>query len=91
MKARSNRRERWFRARIAILGLGLMAMAGWGTDNQEALTQFHAVRELRDRLQQEFGIPLQELSMGMSGDYPQAIEAGATMVRIGSALFKGVI
>ncbi|MEO1524596.1 MAG: YggS family pyridoxal phosphate-dependent enzyme [Planctomycetota bacterium] len=69
---------------------GLMAMAGLGTDAAEAGNQFDEVRVLRDRLQQETGNPLPELSMGMTADFPEAIAAGATMVRIGSALFDGV-
>ncbi len=71
--------------------LGLMAMAGWGTDSDDARTQFDATRELRDRLQQDSGVDLRELSMGMSGDFREAIAAGATMVRIGSRLFEGVV
>jgi pyridoxal phosphate enzyme (YggS family) len=71
--------------------LGLMAMAGWGTDRAEARRQFDQTRQLRDRLQRDSGLSLPELSMGMSGDFPEAIAAGATMVRIGSRLFEGVI
>ena len=48
---------------------------------------FQALRELRDRLQDLGGNPLPELSMGMSGDYEVAIEAGATLVRVGTAIF----
>ena len=70
--------------------VGLMAMAGRETDSDEALEQFRKVTELRDRLQEETGKRLEELSMGMSGDYRQAIMAGSTMVRIGSALFSGI-
>ena len=71
--------------------VGLMAMAGWGTDSNDARRQFEQTRELRDRLQQTTGHALPELSMGMSGDFREAIAAGATMVRIGSRLFEGVI
>lgn len=71
--------------------VGLMAMAGWGTDSDEAGKQFQAVKQLQQDLQQETGRSLPELSMGMTGDFPQAIAAGATMVRIGSALFEGVM
>ena len=70
---------------------GLMAMAGWGTDPDAARRQFEKTRDLRDQLQSATGRNLPELSMGMSGDYQQAIRAGATMVRIGSVLFEGVI
>lgn len=70
---------------------GLMAMAGLGGDGRTAEKQFHEVRELRDRLSNRSGLELRELSMGMSGDYKQAIAAGATMVRIGSRLFEGLL
>jgi pyridoxal phosphate enzyme (YggS family) len=69
---------------------GLMAMAGWGTDPEDARRQFARLRELRDKLVHESGLPLEELSMGMSGDFREAIAEGATMVRIGSRLFEGV-
>ena len=84
------------RAIVTIQGLsgvrinGLMAMAGWGTEGQQAAQQFRALASLRDQIVASTGIPLPELSMGMSGDFRQAIAAGATMVRIGSALFEGV-
>ena len=70
--------------------VGLMAMAGWGTKGTDARKQFAALRELRDSLNTEFDLSLDELSMGMSGDFSEAIAEGATMVRIGSALFEGV-
>lgn len=70
--------------------LGLMAMAGWGTDQEEARRQFEQTRLLRDRLRANSGLQLNELSMGMSADFPQAIAEGATIVRIGSRLFEGV-
>lgn len=70
---------------------GLMAMAGWGTDSRVAGEQFAEVAALRDRLRAQTGAELPELSMGMSGDFREAIAAGATMVRIGSALFQGVL
>jgi pyridoxal phosphate enzyme (YggS family) len=71
--------------------MGLMAMAGLDGDLDNAQRQFHEVRELRDRLSSESGLELKELSMGMSADYQQAIAAGATMVRIGSRLFDGLL
>lgn len=69
---------------------GLMAMSGLDSTPDESLRQFVAVRELRDRLAEKYGeeFPLPELSMGMSGDSPQAVEAGATLLRIGSRLFE---
>lgn len=71
--------------------MGLMAMSGLGSNQETALQQFQQVAQLRDDLQDSTGIELPELSMGMSGDYEQAIQAGATLVRIGSALFKGLL
>ena len=44
-------------------------------------------RELRDQLEKEFRFPLPHLSMGMSGDYRIAVEEGATLVRVGTAIF----
>lgn len=70
--------------------LGLMAMAGWGTDPDDARRQFAKTRQLRDELASVTGCELPELSMGMSGDFVAAIAEGATMVRIGSRLFEGV-
>jgi uncharacterized pyridoxal phosphate-containing UPF0001 family protein len=48
---------------------------------------FARLRELLEKCRQRFGERFSELSMGMSGDYDLAIEEGATMVRVGSALF----
>ena len=50
---------------------------------------FASLRELRDRLRQEIpaGVTLDDLSMGMSGDFEIAIEEGATVVRVGQAIF----
>jgi PLP dependent protein len=71
---------------------GLMCMAGLEGDMDAARREFAALRCLRDRLRSHFPADsaLDELSMGMSGDYEVAIEEGATIVRIGSALFEGV-
>lgn len=69
---------------------GLMAMAGWGTDPDDARRQFSRTRQLRDKLTAATGYDLPELSMGMSGDFVAAIAEGATMVRIGSRLFTGL-
>jgi len=58
-----------------------------------ARRDFARLRELRDELQPQCppSIVLRHLSMGMSRDYEVAIEEGATMVRVGSALFEGVL
>lgn len=67
---------------------GLMTMAP-NTDDQEKIrAAFRTVRETRDKLARAYpALPLTELSMGMSGDYRIAISEGATMVRIGTAIF----
>jgi PLP dependent protein len=72
---------------------GLMGMASREGDLTHARREFGALRELRDRLQRVAppNMKLDELSMGMSGDYEAAIEEGATLVRIGSALFEGIV
>ncbi|TWU31021.1 YggS family pyridoxal phosphate-dependent enzyme [Novipirellula artificiosorum] len=76
--------------RNGVVVVGLMAMAGWGIEASEARSQFAETRRLRDDLQSRLGVCLPELSMGMSGDFIEAIAAGATMVRIGSRLFEGL-
>jgi PLP dependent protein len=69
---------------------GLMAMAGLEGDAASARRDFAGLRELRDRLRRDWSgrFGLDELSMGMSGDFEQAVAEGATIVRIGSALFE---
>jgi uncharacterized pyridoxal phosphate-containing UPF0001 family protein len=67
-----------------------MTIAGWGTDDETARPSFVQLRQTRDALRQRTGLPLAALSMGMSGDFEAAIEEGATLVRVGSALFEGV-
>lgn len=66
---------------------GLMTMAPFVPDPEKARPYFRQLRELRDRLARDTGSPLEQLSMGMSGDFEVAIEEGATMVRIGTLLF----
>ena len=65
---------------------GLMTMAALTEDERLQRAAFGRLRELRDRMQRA-GHSLPELSMGMSGDYPVAVEEGATMVRLGTLLF----
>jgi pyridoxal phosphate enzyme (YggS family) len=67
--------------------VGLMTMAPYADDAEQARPVFRALRELRDRLQQTLGTELPHLSMGMSGDFEPAIAEGATLVRIGSSIF----
>jgi PLP dependent protein len=67
--------------------IGLMTMAPF-TDNRGIIRDvFSKTRELRDSINSRLGIDLKELSMGMSSDYDIAVEEGATMVRIGAAIF----
>lgn len=79
--------------RIALLGglalRGLMTMPPWFDDAEDARPYFAALRELRDRIAAEgiAGIAMTELSMGMSQDYAVAVEEGATIVRVGRAIF----
>ncbi|PLV55575.1 YggS family pyridoxal phosphate-dependent enzyme [Thermotoga sp. SG1] len=71
--------------------LGFMTMAPYVEDPEEVRWGFRELRKLRDELSQRFSgnIKLKELSMGMSNDFEVAIEEGATIVRIGSAIFEG--
>jgi pyridoxal phosphate enzyme (YggS family) len=68
---------------------GLMTMPPFFDDPERARPYFSALRNLRDRIRQKTPpeIALDELSMGMTGDFEVAIEEGATLVRIGTAIF----
>ena len=68
---------------------GLMTIAPFVDDPEENRIHFKAMRELRDHLQalQLPGVEMNELSMGMTNDFEVAIEEGATMVRVGTAIF----
>lgn len=67
---------------------GLMAMGPYTADDQAIRRAFAAVRLHRDEIRTRYALPtFSELSMGMSGDYADAIREGSTMVRIGSAIF----
>lgn len=72
---------------------GLMTMAALDGDDAVAHANFAALRTLRDELAPNAppGVDLRELSMGMSGDFTAAIAEGATIVRIGSSLFEGIV
>ena len=65
---------------------GLMTLAALSDDAGVQRAAFARLRELRDRMGSA-GHPVTELSMGMSADYPVAVEEGATMVRLGTLLF----
>jgi hypothetical protein len=67
---------------------GLMAMPPFFNNPEKARPYFTALRNLRDQIQKTLpGVALDELSMGMTGDFEVAIEEGATFVRIGTAIF----
>ncbi len=67
---------------------GLMAIASFTEDEVTLRAEFRALRQLRDRLKSIVpDHPCRELSMGMTNDYPIAIEEGATIVRVGRAIF----
>lgn len=66
---------------------GLMTMAPWTQDAEKVRPVFRKLRELKQRCEDALGAPLPHLSMGMSGDFEVAIEEGATIVRLGTALF----
>lgn len=66
---------------------GLMTMAPFTPDPEDARPVFAGLRKLRDQWQDSFGIGLPHLSMGMSHDYQIAVEEGATWLRLGTVLF----
>ena len=66
---------------------GLMTMAPLVGDAEETRPVFAQLASLRDRLATDFRVSLPELSMGMTDDYPVAVEEGATIIRIGRAIF----
>ena len=66
---------------------GLMAIPPIAPEAENSRPYFVALRKLRDELESKFDLRLPQLSMGMSGDYPVAVEEGATLVRVGTAIF----
>jgi len=71
--------------RLSILGL--MCIPPIADEAEASRKYFVELRELRDRLQTEFRVDLAQLSMGMTQDYTIAVEEGATLVRVGTAIF----
>ncbi len=70
--------------------VGLMGMATFTDNENQVRSEFKKLKSLFDKVKDNFNtenIAFRELSMGMSGDYPIAIEEGATLVRVGSAIF----
>jgi PLP dependent protein len=66
---------------------GLMCIPPLAVESENSRKFFVEVRELRDSLEKEFNIKLPQLSMGMTQDFPIGIEEGATLVRVGTAIF----
>ena len=66
---------------------GLMTMAPFTRQPENARPYFQKLRELKSACEARLGAPLPDLSMGMSGDYEIAIEEGATIIRLGTTLF----
>lgn len=66
---------------------GLMTMAPFSPEPEDARPVFRALRQLRDRMEERYAIALPRLSMGMSGDFEVAVEEGATWLRLGTVLF----
>jgi pyridoxal phosphate enzyme (YggS family) len=66
---------------------GLMTVPPWTSEPEKARPHFRRLRELKLECEQILGAPLPHLSMGMSGDFEVAIEEGATIIRLGTALF----
>ena len=71
---------------------GLMTMAPFVDDPETVRPVFVALRELRDELDQAAlpKVSMDQLSMGMTQDFEVAIEEGATMIRVGTALYRGL-
>jgi pyridoxal phosphate enzyme (YggS family) len=67
--------------------LGLMTIPPLARQAEDSRKYFVRLREIRDQIEKEHQIHLPHLSMGMSGDYAVAVEEGATMVRVGTAIF----
>jgi hypothetical protein len=66
---------------------GLMTVAPYSPDPERIRPVFRRLRELKGECEKILGAPLPHLSMGMTGDFEVAVEEGATMIRLGSALF----
>ncbi|MDD5085980.1 MAG: YggS family pyridoxal phosphate-dependent enzyme [Candidatus Omnitrophica bacterium] len=67
--------------------LGLMTIGPLTEDKVTSREAFRSLKVTKEKIEQNFGVSLPELSMGMSGDYEIAIEEGSTMVRIGTVVF----
>ena len=84
-KIRDQMEELLALSRLSILGL--MTIPPVSKESETSRKYFVQLRELRDRLQTEFRVDFAQLSMGMTQDFPIAVEEGATLVRVGTAIF----
>ena len=84
-KLRDQMEELLALSRLSILGL--MTIPPLAKESEASRKYFVQLRELRDRLQTEFRVDFTQLSMGMTQDFPIAVEEGATLVRVGTAIF----
>jgi PLP dependent protein len=66
---------------------GLMTILPLGLSDEQILAAFKSTRELAQKIKQKSNLPIEQLSMGMSNDYLLAIEAGATIIRLGRIIF----
>ena len=64
-----------------------MTIAPFAAEAEASRPHFAGLRILREKIATEFRAPLPQLSMGMSGDFTVAVEEGATLVRVGTAIF----
>ncbi len=90
--------ETWLQSYIAnesmrgsLRIVGLMGMSSLNAPPDQVRREFMALRSARDQWNVTYALAMNELSMGMSGDFEIAIEQGATLIRIGSRLFEGVL
>ena len=70
--------------------IGVMGMASFVKDEKQIVTEFNELADIFKKLKETFfknNDSFKEISMGMSGDYPLAIDAGSTMIRVGSTIF----
>lgn len=84
--------DRFFQYVLSLEGirvLGLMCIPPYKEDPDQVRPYFRSLREMKERLEREYGIALPHLSMGMSHDFEVAIEEGATIVRLGSIIWEG--
>lgn len=68
--------------------IGYMMMSKMNSTHEELLIQFKALKQLKDQINKKYHLHINELSMGMSTDYQEAIEEGATHIRLGHILYE---